>query len=253
MPGFILGMDNKLKEQFAVRSAEFDISANWITNAKLIGAHVELAGEPSGKALDLCCGTGQIGRSLKSIGWDIQGLDICGHMVKISSCYFPVSEGKAEKMPFESNSFQLVVCRQAFQFLNIKDVLSEIARVLVPQGIFILSLTVPFSEEDKPWLYEIHRIKQPLLLKFYTARDLIEELKEASFSIREIKTLKVRESVTKWMKHAPELSQKTKEKVIAAIENAPAVYKKLHNVEIKDREVLEDWNWVVLKASLSKS
>lgn len=246
-------MDDKLKEQFAVRSAEFDISANWVTDAQLIGAHTELAGKPSGKALDLCCGTGQIGRSLVSIGWDVRGLDICSHMVKISSHYFPVSEGKAEKMPFESNFFQLVVCRQTFQFLNIKEVLSEITRVLIPQGIFILSLTVPFSREDKSWLYKIHRIKQPLLLKFYTARDLIEELKKAGFSIREIKALKVRESATKWMRHAPELSQKTKEKVIAAIENAPAVYKKLHNVEVKNREVLEDWNWVVLKAFLSKS
>lgn len=246
-------MDNNLKEQFAIRSAEFDISANWITNTKLIGAHAELAGEPSGKALDLCCGTGQIGRSLKAIGWNVKGLDICSHMVKISSQYFPVSEGKAEKMPFEPDSFQLVVCRQAFQFLNIKEVLSEIARVLVPQGAFILSLTVPFSEEDEAWLYKIHQLKQPLLLKFYTARDLIDELKEARFSIRETKTLKVRESATKWMKHAPELSQETRKEVIAAIENAPAVYKKLHNVEVKDREVLEDWNWVVLKAFLSKS
>jgi len=246
-------MDNKLKEQFAIRSAEFDISANWVTNKELIRLHTDLAGKPSGKALDLCCGTGQIGQSLKAIGWNVKGLDICSHMVKISSQYFPVSEGKAEKIPFESDSFQLVVCRQAFQFLNIKEVLSEIARVLVPQGVFILSLTVPFSEEDKTWLYEIHQIKQPLLLKFYTARDLIDELKEARFSIRETKTLKVRESATKWMEHAPELSQETRKKVIAAIENAPAVYKKLHNVEVKDGEVFEDWNWVVLKVSFSMS
>ncbi|MFH1045358.1 MAG: class I SAM-dependent methyltransferase [Candidatus Omnitrophota bacterium] len=246
-------MDNKLKEQFGIRSAEFDISANWVKDRELIRVHTDLAGKPSGKALDLCCGTGQIGRSLKVIGWDIQGLDICKQMVKISSQYFPVSEGKAEKIPFESGSFGLIVCRQAFQFLNIKKVLSEIARVLAPEGIFILSLTVPFSEEDKSWLYEIHRIKQPLLLKFFTAEDLIEELKVAKFSIREIKTLRVKESVTKWMEHAPELSQETREKVIAAVKNAPPVYKKLHNVEVKDGELLEDWNWVILKTSFSKS
>lgn len=246
-------MENKLKEQFAIRCAEFDISANWITSKELIGAHTDLTGKPKGKALDLCCGTGQIGRRLKEIGWDIQGLDICDQMVKKSQEFFPVSQGKAEKMPFESNSFNLVVCRQAFQFLKVKEVLSEIARVLVPGGIFILSITVPFSDEDKTWLYEIHRIKQPLLLKFYTAQNLIEELKQAGFLIEEKKNLKVRESIMNWMKYAPELSSQTKEKVIAAIKNSPPVYKKLHNVEVTDNEVFEDWNWVVLKTSFSKS
>lgn len=245
-------MDNKLKEQFAIRCAEFDISANWITNKELIGAHTDLAGKPKGKTLDLCCGTGQIGRRLKEIGWDVQGLDICDQMVEISQQFFPVSQGKAEKMPFEPNSFNLAVCRQAFQFLNVKEVLSEIARVLVSRGVFILSLTVPFSDEDQAWLYEIHRIKQPLLLKFYTAQDLSEELKKAGFLIEETKNLKVRESVVNWMKYAPELSSQTKEKVIAAIKNSPPVYKKLHNVQATSNEVFEDWNWVVLRASFSK-
>lgn len=241
-------MDNKLKEQFAIRCAEFDISANWVTDKELIRLHTDLAGKPSGKALDLCCGTGQIGRSLKTAGWDIQGLDICGPMVKISSEYFPVSEGKAEKLPFKPDFFKLVVCRQTFQFLNIKEVLSEITKALVPGGVFILSLTVPFCEEDKAWLRKIHQIKQPLLLRFYTAGELIDELKTAGFSIGEVKTLKVRESVTKWMEHAPELSCESRKKVIAAVENAPAVYKKLHNVRVKGLEVFEDWNWVVIKA-----
>ena len=244
--------ENKLKKQFALRSSNFDISANWITDKNLIRAHIDLAGSVKGEALDLCCGTGQMGRALKARGWDVKGLDICGDMVKISSCHFPVSEGKAEKLPFRSNQFHLVVCRQSFHFLNIQKVLSEIARVLAPHGIFILSLTVPFSLRDKDWLYKIHRIKQPLLMKYYITQDLNKELKKAKFLIKEIKTIKVKESITRWMKYAPELSQEVKEKVIAAVEKAPEVYKELHRVEIKDGEVFEDWNWVVFKTTFPK-
>lgn len=242
----------KIKKQFSARCAEFDISANWITDNALIRAHTDLAGEPNGEALELCCGTGRVGRALKAVGWQVKGLDICSDMVEASSKYFTVLRGRAEKIPFESNRFALVTCRQAFHFLNIQEVLREIARVLVPQGVFVLSLTVPFSEKDSRWLYEIHRIKQPLLKKFYTVKDLMRALKKARFSIIEIRNLRVRESVTRWMKYAPELTQETREKVIAAVRYAPEPYKNLHNVEVSGKEVFEDWNWVVLKTAFSK-
>lgn len=245
-------MEEKIRNQFNVRSKDFDISANWVRHKELIWAHIELAGEPSGEALDLCCGTGQVGRTLKEKGWNVKGLDISENMIEISSNYFPVFQGKADDIPFESNCFKLVVCRQSFQFLDVKKVLSEIARVLIPEGIFILSLTVPFSDGDRDWLYEIHHLKQPLLLKFYTDQDLIEELKQASFSIEEIKTLKVKESITHWMDYTPELTQEVRDKVCSMVQNAPLAYKKLHSVEVVDGEIFEDWNWIVIKITFNK-
>jgi len=247
-----LDFESRVREQFSVRSAKFDASTNWVTDEKLIRAHIDLAGDASGEALDLCCGTGQIGRALKAKGWNVKGLDVCLDMIEISSHYFSVTQGKAEKMPFESNRFNLVVCRQAFHFLDIKDTLSEINRVLVQQGIFIASLTTPFSDVDKDWLYEIHRTKQPLLLKFYTAQDLIQELKAKDFLIQEIRTLVVRESINRWMDYAPELNQEVREKVLSMVQNAPLAYKKLHHVQIVDGEIFEDWNWIVLKTVSSK-
>ncbi len=246
------GISERLKEQFSIRSAEFDISANWVTDKKLIRVHTDLAGKPSGETLDLCCGTGQVGRAFKKRGWDVRGLDICPNMLGIASRYFPVFEGEAERMPFESDCFRLVVCRQAFHFLDMEKVLPEIARVLAFQGFFIVSLTVPFSDMDKDWLYEIHRLKQPLLLKFYTARDLINELREAGFLIKESRTLSVRESINHWMDCAPELTDGIKKKVLSMVENAPPAYKKLHRVKAIDGEISEDWNWVILKTVFTK-
>lgn len=236
-----------LKSQFSARSAEFDISAGWVTDSALIRAHIELAGEPSGKALDLCCGTGMIGRSLKERGWDVRGLDICGDMAGASSRHFPALEGMAERLPFRAGIFRLAVCRQTFQFLNSGKVLAEIARVLSPGGIFIVSLTVPFSGEDKEWLHKVHRLKQPLLQKFYTAGELKRELLGAGFPVREERILQVRESVNRWMAHSPELTEEARARVISMVENSPAGYKRLHRVEVADGEVFEDWNWVVFK------
>lgn len=249
---FYVTTEEELKKQFDVRARQFDISAKWITDEELIQAHVELAGNPHGEALDLCCGTGRVGKALKEKGWDVKGLDATESMVRISSDYFPTFQGKAEDIPFEQKSFYLIVCRQSFQFLDAKMVLSEITRVLAPEGIFILSLTVPFSDKDSDWLYEIHQVKQPLLLNFYTAQTLMGELKQAGFLIEEIRTLKVRESINRWMEYAPELTHQVRNKVISMIKKAPSVYKKLHKVEVINGEVFEDWNWIVLKTSFSK-
>lgn len=242
----------KLIRHFNIRSGEFDISACWITDRKLISAHVVLAGEPSGEAMDLCCGTGQVGRALRKNGWRVKGLDIAENMIKSASSFFPVFRGKAENIPFESSSFNLVVCRQSFQFLDVKKVLSEISRILILGGSFIMSLTVPFSDKDRRWLYNIHNVKQPLLLKFYTGSELVDELKQAGFIIKKKKTFRVRENINRWMEYAPELTKQTKEKVISMIKNAPLAYRKLHKVEVVNGEVFEDWNWVVLKTVFSK-
>lgn len=247
-----LGVAEKLKQQFTIRSQKFDISANWVKDKQLISAHTDLAGKPLGKALDLCCGTGQIGQALKQKGWNVNGLDICRKMVRASSCHFPTLEGEAEKIPFKPGSFHLVTCRQTFQFLDAEEVLSGVSRILAPQGIFIVSLTVPFSDADKDWLYEIHRVKQPLLLKFYTAEDLTNELKRAGFLIKESCALTVRESINRWMDYSPELSLQERKKILFMIKNAPAKYKQLHCVDIVDGEIFENWNWVIFKTIFPK-
>lgn len=242
-------MYGALKQQFNLRSEEFDISANWISDKALIQTHVDLAGVPCGEALELCCGTGQVGSALKARGWDVKGLDIADEMIKISSKKFPVFKAKAEKIPFKSNSLRLAVCRQSFQFLDIERVLFEISRILLPGGVFILSLTIPFSGEDKAWLGKIHKQKQPLLLKFYTQDDLIKAVLGAGFFIEETRNLTVRESINHWMKYAPELSKEARDKIIKMVKSAPDAYKKLHNVKAINKEVFEDWNWVIIRAA----
>jgi len=244
----VWALDEKIKKQFRMRSSEFDVSAQWISDKNLIDFHIKLSGNPAGKALDLCCGTGQIGRALKKQGWDVTGLDICDSMVTKASDYFPVIRGDAQQIQSMSNSFHLVVCRQAFQFLDVERTLSEILRILTPNGIFVVSLTVPFSDVDAPWLYKIHRLKQPLLKNFLTADDLVNAIERVHFSIETIKKLRVRESINTWMDYAPELSREVRNNVIAMIKDAPSSYKQLHNVEINDGELFEDWQWVVIKA-----
>lgn len=242
----------ELQDQFDKRAGTFDASANWITDKALINAHVDLCGAPEGEALELCCGTGQVGRALKTRGWSVRGLDVCNSMVEKAKEYFPVESGRAEELPFDNNSFSVVVCRQSFQFLDAVKALSEIKRVLAPGGKFIMSLTVPFCEEDREWLLKIHKTKQPLLLKFYEEKDLARAMEEAGFALEAEKALTVRESINKWMDFAPELSQEVKNRVIDLVKSSPEEYRKHHKVEVVNGEVFEDWKWVVFKAHVKE-
>ncbi|MBF0217053.1 MAG: methyltransferase domain-containing protein [Candidatus Omnitrophica bacterium] len=246
------GSFDKLRDQFNRRSDTFDTSANWITDSRLISAHVELSGLSNGALLEICCGTGRVGRALKEKGWEVTGLDICDSMLEKAGKYFSARNGKAEELPFGDASFSAVVCRQSFQFLDSMKVLGEVKRVLRPKGVFVMSLTVPFSDKDKDWLRHIHKTKQPLLLKFYDKETLARELERYGFRIEEERTLTVRESINKWMEFAPELSSEVKNNVISLVRDSPPEYKELHNVGVVKGEVFEDWNWVVFRAGVAE-
>lgn len=243
---------SKVRDQFALRSGTFDVSANWITDRKLVQAHVNIAGPACGKGLELCCGTGIIGRALAANGWQMTGIDITKEMVDEASKHFPAIQGDAENLPFEKDSFDLVVMRQALLFLETKKAFEEVRRVLKESGTFIMSQTVPFSEIDSVWLKKIHLTKQAQMQRFYTHEHLKRELTRNGFAIRSKEFLRVRESITEWMKHAPELSAEKREEVIRLIRDAPEKYKLMRNIELADNELWEDWNWVVFSATPSK-
>lgn len=250
---------NKFKKdvvnQFDTRASVFDKSANWITSPALIHAHLELIGHPrkdKNSGIELCCGTGQIGRALSKIGWKMQGLDISNDMKNIASNFFPALCGDAEKTPFKQNSFDLAVIRQALFFLNAKSVLAEIKRILKKDGYFLLSQTVPFSDKDENWLKKIHIAKQAQMVKFYTACNLEKELIQNGFEIIKKANISIKESITKWMDLAPELDSKKKDEICNMVANSPDMYKKARNVQIINGEIFEDWNWVIFKSRKAK-
>ncbi len=242
-----------VKRQFDTRASTYNRSAKWITDHGLLGAFLTLAGTPSGRALELCCGTGVVGTTLFRKGWDITGLDISPGMLSVAQKTVPVLEASAEHIPFPDHSVSLVVLRQALFFLDVKKVFSQIRRVLKPRGTFILGQTVPFSEADTGHLRTIHQFKQAQLKSFYTAPMLERLLTSNGFRIGETKSLRVRESITCWMDNAPELSPAKRTGVKRLIRQAPEEYRRIHNVRTERGELWEDWHWVVWKGILLRT
>jgi len=241
---------NKVIEQFSKRAETYSASANWIADQTLIRAHIEAAEDKrGGSALEICCGTGMVGRSFRAEGWQINGIDLTRSMAEEANRYYPCICSPAESIPFLDNSFDVVVLRQAYFLLDDgQKVLAEVSRVLKKGGIFILSQTVPFSAEDRPWLEHIHRTKQFQLKEFFTDDTLANELEKQYFTVDKTRSLTVRENISRWMAAAPELSAEKQAEVCAMIANAPEPYRSIHKVAVVGGEVLEDWNWVIFTA-----
>ena len=237
-----------VQKQFATRAKTYNKSANWITNPELIAVHVQLAGTPSGKGIELCCGTGVNGKALTAAGWNMTGLDLTIEMLDEVNGVFHVVQGDITSIPFNDNTFDLAILRQALFLFDPLVGLKEIRRILKPEGTFVISQTVPFSHADEPWLKHIHEIKQAQLLDFYTAVDIKKMLLNSGFNIKEMKFISVRESITHWMKYAPEQTNDMRQKICDLVANAPEEYKKVRNVKVFNDEVFEDWNWVIFKA-----
>lgn len=240
---------HEIKDQFRLRAEAFDKSARWVRDEGLLDIHQRLAKAYNGNlVLDACCGTGIVGERLSYNGSMVVGLDISLSMLhkakrKLSFCV----NAEVEQFPFLDNIFDIVVCRQAFHFLDTKQVIKEMFRVTKPDGgRIIISQIVPFGEEDSAWLYQIHRKKQPLLKNFLYENDLKYMLKDSGYANIASYECCIEESINDWL-NDPCIPQATADEIKKMFLNAPSKYKALHHTKIINGEIFDTMRWVIVK------
>lgn len=238
-----------IRKQFASRIDTYEAAAKWMLDEALIKAHREAAG-PAMKgqnlALDLCCGTGIVGRNLLDLGWQVQGLDLTPEMGWVASQHFPVRIGSIERMEYEDARFDLAILRQSFMLVDGPRAMTEIARVLKPGGRFVLIQSVAFGPEDDAIYSQVQWARHINQKTYYRQIDLQNILRDHGLSIVGAKTLRVRESVDHWLNSAPELNPELRQHIRDLIAKAPDAYKWARDVREVGGELFEDWNWLIL-------
>lgn len=241
--------DEEIRKQFAQRIKTYEKSAAWMLSPDLIKLQRETAGQaPNGhdKCLDLCCGTGIVGRNLLDLGWKVTGVDLTPEMGFVASEYFPVKIGSIEKIEVEDESYDLATLRQSFMLVDRDKALREIYRVLKPGGRFILYQSTAFSDDDEETYSQVQWARHINQTEYYRTEDLKNMLLKHGFDVTDSRTIRVRESVDHWLNSAPELLPDLRKTIRALIAEAPAAYKKIRNVEIADGVLYEDWNWLAV-------
>ncbi|MCD6288169.1 MAG: class I SAM-dependent methyltransferase [Candidatus Hydrogenedentes bacterium] len=100
-----------------------------------------LARKPAQKALDIGCGTGYVLDGLSALGLDVAGIEADPVPLRLALARgLPhVYEAVAEKLPFQSDQFDLVVSLDVYEHID-DDVkaIREAKRVLVPGGKHVI-------------------------------------------------------------------------------------------------------------------
>jgi SAM-dependent methyltransferase len=97
------------------------------------------------RTLDAGCGTGYGSKILSAGGaLEVVGVDLAEHVLEVASQDAPENVryevGDLAQLPFDSGSFECVVCFEVIEHVEDPDVvLDELKRVLAPNGLLIIS------------------------------------------------------------------------------------------------------------------
>ena len=110
-------------------------------------------GEKVERVLDVGCGAGQeLFPFIEKTDAFCVGVDAAAELGKVTQKVFQQTDGEnrtafvrsfGESLPFSDASFDVVLCRVAIPYMNNRAIIAEVARILRPNGIFLLKTHAP--------------------------------------------------------------------------------------------------------------
>jgi demethylmenaquinone methyltransferase / 2-methoxy-6-polyprenyl-1,4-benzoquinol methylase len=179
----------RVNDLFATIAARYDL----INDLQSFGLHrywkrrlLKLAnGRPGERALDLCCGTGDVAFALARQGVEVVGLDFSEPMLAVAAGRFKVQSSKfkvrtatlpvqflrgdAQQIPFPDDSFDLVTISYGLRNLADWELgLREMKRVIRPGGrILVLDFGKPDNDVWRGIYFEYLKWFVPLMGRFF--------------------------------------------------------------------------------------
>jgi ubiquinone/menaquinone biosynthesis C-methylase UbiE len=151
--------------------------------------------------LDLGCGEGRHvistyaeGKNVTSVGVDLSFDDLCTSQKRFNEFprihdankHFALSVGSALNLPFADNTFDKVVCSEVLEHIpDYRQALTEINRVLKPNGLFAVSVPRYWPEKICWCLSDEYHANEGGHLRIFKARALRQEVEH--FGMRYIK------------------------------------------------------------------
>jgi ubiquinone/menaquinone biosynthesis C-methylase UbiE len=142
------------------------------------------------RALDIATGGGHTAIALAKAGARVAAIDGNYEMLDAASG-FAAEQGvtvdfcrhSTDELPWEAESFDLITCRAApHHFVDLKQFIAEAARVLVPEGRFmIIDQITPANPVFAAAVNEIEKHRDASHVEAYTTVQWIDRLADAGF------------------------------------------------------------------------
>jgi ubiquinone/menaquinone biosynthesis C-methylase UbiE len=135
-------LEHDVAEGYAAWAPRYD-GPNPAVEAETPVVREILARSPRGTALDAACGTGRHAEHLRSLGYDVVGVDATEAMLRVARAKVPDAtfrQGHLQALPVDDASVDVVTCSLALTHVEDLDpVVAEFARVLRPGGWAVLA------------------------------------------------------------------------------------------------------------------
>ena len=109
-----------------------------------------LVGSGPGQVLDAGMGPGRLCAGLANQGWTVSGVDAADEMVAVARRRLPdaaarLVKAEIEVLPFPDAMFDAVTATGVLEYANVPRALAELARVLRPDGLAVVSYPNPHA------------------------------------------------------------------------------------------------------------
>jgi 2-polyprenyl-3-methyl-5-hydroxy-6-metoxy-1,4-benzoquinol methylase len=95
---------------------------------------------PNGILLDVGCGNGRYLSTMRSLGWNVQGVELSENGIKVcKASQLDVHHGDLVSANFADNSFDLITVRHVIEHIrDPRAFMAELARILKPSGRLVI-------------------------------------------------------------------------------------------------------------------
>jgi ubiquinone/menaquinone biosynthesis C-methylase UbiE len=209
--------------------------------------------------LDIATGTGFTAFAFAPYVTHVIVLDITPEMIdqakviasdqKITNISFQV--GESERLPFIDDIFNIVTCRiAAHHFVDVRGFLSEVQRVLVPGGQFLLvDSCSPENKEINRWHNHIEKLRDSSHVTNYLPSTWKGMIEESGMVIEKLDAELCRTylSFSDWTRTAG-CSEKVKKELIMLFRSAPRHIADAFQIYEENGDIYFSWPLVLVKA-----
>lgn len=201
--------DKLVEQQFSPQAAAYVASPVHSQGEDLIELAELARAFPAARALDLGCGGGHVAYALAPVVAQVVACDLSEAMLEAVRAEaarrgltnLTTREGKAEALPFEEGSFDLLASRySAHHWDDLAAGLRESRRVLKPGGTAVfMDVASAGTPTLDTWLQTLELLRDPSHLRNYSLAEWSDAVARAGFTVRRVTQRRLPLEFTPWI------------------------------------------------------
>jgi ubiquinone/menaquinone biosynthesis C-methylase UbiE len=203
---------NTVREEFTKQATAYATNSSLTDSEKVDRLVRATDASPEARVLEVATGPGHVAFGFADVCEEVIGIDLTEAPLAIAEetkqergvNNITFQKGDAEILPFDENTFDIVVCRLAFHhFEKPSRVLQQMARVCRPNGtVAVADLVVSEHPDRDNYQNRFEKLRDPSHVRALSLSDLIELFTETGLEVYDVNTDVLVPEVEQWLSNA---------------------------------------------------